>query len=154
MPPRLSLLPLIVCLSYVVLVASSSFFLAFWHGARVTSYRQPAGVAYPNAYAVSTGGKPLSQAEYLFNCAQRAHGNYLENHTSFVAALLLAGLRYPIASAIIGLGWCVSRVLFAIGYTRTDKDKGQGRLVGLGFWLCQLALFGMTAKIGYDMLMS
>lgn len=133
-------------------MATSSFWLAFWHGARVTNFRKAAGVAYPNQFAVERADRPLSTAEYVFNCAQRAHGNFLENQPSFVAAVLLAGLQYPLASAVIGAVWGFCRILFAIGYTRTDKKNGSGRLIGLGFWLCQMALFGMAGKVGFDMI--
>lgn len=89
---------------------------------------------------------------YLFNCAQRAHGNFLENHSMFIAALLVAGLRYPVTSSVMGVGWIVSRIAYAVGYTRADRDDGKGRLIGAPFWLFQLGLFGMVGWSGYQML--
>lgn len=118
---------------------------------RVGPFRKAAGVPYPQPYAAFDS---KSQEAYLFNCAQRAHGNFMENQTSFLAAMMISGLRYPVASAVLGAGWLVSRVIYAVGYTKKDGKDGKGRLAGAGFWLCQFALFGMTGKIGWDVLMS
>lgn len=78
--------------------------------------------------------------------------NYLENETSFIASLLVAGLRFPIASTVLGAGWIVSRILYAVGYTRADKEAGKGRLIGLPFWLFQLGLYGLVGYSGVKML--
>lgn len=89
---------------------------------------------------------------YLFNCAQRAHYNFVENYITFLPAMLIAGLRYPVPAAIAGGLWSVFRVLYAVGYTRKDKDNGSGRLVGSAFWLVQFALYGMVGYAGYSLL--
>lgn len=128
-----------------------------WQGVRVSGFRKPAGIRYPKAYAdsgdLAAATPEKKQAQYLFNCAQRAHANYLENQPSLVAALLISGLYYPLVSAALGAGWTVSRVMYAIGYTRKDKTDGSGRLVGMGFWLFQLGLYGLSAWCGIKMLM-
>lgn len=72
---------------------------------------------------------------------------------SFTIALLIAGLKQPVAASIMGAGWLVSRVVYAIGYTDPKRDDGKGRLYGAPFWLFQLGLFGMTAWNGIQMLM-
>ncbi|KAK8202115.1 hypothetical protein M8818_005641 [Zalaria obscura] len=142
---------------YVVVTAASTFFLGMWHGIRVGGFRKAAGVGYPCPYAdsaqMSAADADKKHSMYLFNCAQRAHGNYLENQASFLAALLIAGLRYPVASSILGVGWMLGRVAYAVGYTAKDKDNGKGRLIGSHFWLCQLALFGMAATVGVKMIL-
>jgi glutathione S-transferase len=118
---------------------------------RVGPIRKKAGVPYPQAYATPDN---KSKEAYIFNCAQRAHGNFLENETSFLAAMMISGLKYPTASALLGVGWLINRVIYAVGYTRQDKEGGKGRLAGAGFWLCQFALYGMTGKVGWDVLMN
>lgn len=144
--------------SYVLLTAASTFFLGFWHGGRCGVFRKAAGptVTYPTPYADSAHMAAASSPEqkkalYLFNCAQRAHGNYLENHPSVLAAMLISGLRYPVASALMGVGWSVCRVLYAIGYTKADRNDGKGRLVGAPMWLFQLGLYGLTGFVGYKL---
>jgi glutathione S-transferase len=79
-------------------------------------------------------------------------GNFLENAPFFTIALLIAGLQWPIASTVMGAGWLASRIAYAVGYTRADKDNGSGRLIGSGFWLFQLGLFGMVGSMGGRML--
>jgi glutathione S-transferase len=78
--------------------------------------------------------------------------NYLENETSFIASLLVAGLKFPVAASVLGAGWIVSRILYAVGYTRADKEAGKGRLIGLPFWLFQLGLYGLVMYSGIKML--
>ncbi|KAI9856069.1 MAG: hypothetical protein M1813_009289 [Trichoglossum hirsutum] len=142
---------------YVLLTATSSFFLSMWHGMRVIRFRKAAGIPIPHAYAsqqdISAAPSPQKKHDmYLFNCAQRAHANLLENQGSFTAALLIAGLRYPLAATGTGLFWCVSRALYAVGYTRKDRERGRGRVMGSGFWLAQLALIIMSGMAGYGMI--
>ncbi|KAK4546579.1 hypothetical protein LTR36_001796 [Oleoguttula mirabilis] len=142
---------------YVVIATAGTFFLSFWHGARIGSFRKAAGIGYPKAYAdssdLSTAEPEKKKAMYLFNCAQRAHSNYLENQPSFSIAMLVAGIQYPIATSVMGAGWLVSRVIYAVGYTREDKTKGEGRLYGAPFWLFQLGVFGLTAWTGIKMVL-
>ena len=70
-----------------------------------------------------------------------------------MAAMLVAGLTYPIAVTVMGVGWMICRVLYAVGYTRADKENGSGRAIGTPFWLFQLGLFGLTAWTGVKMAM-
>ena len=98
---------------------------------------------------LSSATAEKKHALYLWNCAQRAHGNFLENHTPVVVALLISGLLYPVTSALLGVGWSVSRVAYAVGYTQTQRSDGKGRLIGAPMWLFQLGLFGLTAVVGY-----
>lgn len=145
--------------SYVLAAATGSFFLAVWHGLRVGSFRKPAKIPYPNAYASaetisSCDDEKRKQAMYLFNCAQRAHYNFLENYVAALPAMLIGGLGYPRAAAGLGLVWCISRVLYAIGYTDPKKEMGKGRYRGILFFVAQTGLFGLVGKMGYDLLMS
>jgi glutathione S-transferase len=142
-------------------VTASSYLVCVWHGARVVGFRKPAGISYPNAYASSeaiAAAKPeKKQAMYLFNCAQRAHQNFLENYPIALTGMLLSGLRYPIAAAATGAVWTASRLFYAIGYTDKTKEGGKGRYnggIGSLFWACQLAFTGMVAKAGFDLVMA
>ena len=82
-----------------------------------------------------------------------AHYNFLENLPFVVPSLLISGLRYPLTAAGMGVGWMVCRLIYAIGYTRSDKSDGKGRLVGSGFWLFQLGLMGMMGWTGIKMVL-
>lgn len=52
----------------------------------------------------------------------------------------------------MGAGWIASRIAYAVGYTRADKEDGKGRLIGAPFWLFQLGLYGLVAYSGVKML--
>lgn len=114
-------------------------------------------VKQPKAYADSSdfaaADPETKKALYLFNCAQRAHGNYIENHPSTVIALLIAGLRYPKLSSMLGVGWMIGRVIFTLGYCRPDKENGAGRVPGFVIQFpMQITLWGLAAWTGISML--
>ncbi|KAK4942922.1 hypothetical protein LTR66_012627 [Elasticomyces elasticus] len=130
--------------------------IAQWHSIRVGPFRKAAQIPYPQLYATPSQFASATSAEqklnmYLFNCAQRSHGNFIENQPSFLAALLIAGLRYPVASSVLGAVWSLSRIVYAVGYTKKDGKDGAGRLLGSPFWLAQMALYGMAGLVGWKM---
>ncbi|KAK7710001.1 hypothetical protein SLS57_008498 [Botryosphaeria dothidea] len=142
---------------YVLLAATGSLFVGTWLGVRVGSFRKAAGVPYPHQYATQerveqTADAQRSQALHLFNCAQRGHYNFLENHTSFLFALLVAGLRRPVPAAIMGGLWSVGRIMYAVGYTSPGKQNGKGRLIGSWANIIQLVLMGMVGWDAYQLL--
>jgi len=47
----------------------------------------------------------------------------------------------------------INRVIYALGYTREDKTKGEGRLAGSGYALCQLGLWGLMVWTGVKMVL-
>ncbi|ROW15428.1 hypothetical protein VPNG_02306 [Cytospora leucostoma] len=119
--------PLTSSKSYVLLAATSTFFVNFWHTMKTVKARKASGVPYPNAYAPAseaTEGTP----SFKLNCAQRAHSNFIENLTPFLATLFIAGVRYPIPAASLGFGWLAFRVVYTIGYL--SKAGPKGRRVG------------------------
>jgi glutathione S-transferase len=87
-----------------------------------------------------------------FNCAQRAHANYIENQPSMLGALMLAGIKFPLTAAVMGLGWSVCRYLYMVGYC-SDAEGGKGRYRGIAYMLFQLGLFGLAAWNGVTMIM-
>ena len=125
----------------------------------MSAFRKISGIEYPNAYATpeqiaTAPSVEKKRAMYVFNCAQRAHYNFLENYPQVLAALLIAGLKYPRTSATLGAVWCVCRVVYALGYTRSGNKEQSGRYAGAGAWTAQFTLFGLAGKIGYDLLMA
>lgn len=159
LPPPTANVPLTTSASpsYVLLAATGSLVVNFWLGTRVGSFRRAAQVPYPHQYATqeqieATADEKRKQALHLFNCAQRGHYNFLENHTSFLFSMLVVGLRKPVAAAVMGGLWSVGRIMYAIGYTRPNTKNGMGRLVGAWASLIQFALIGMAGWEGYKML--
>ncbi|CAH0044209.1 unnamed protein product [Clonostachys solani] len=111
----------------VLAVASSSFLVNAMHMLTTSRFRKASGVLYPVSYASEEQAAKNKNA-YKFNCAQRAHANFTENHTSFLGALLISGLRFPLVAAGLGAAWVFGRVVYLLGYT---SDKGpKGRNIG------------------------
>ncbi len=71
---------------------------------------------YPDSNDYASAAPEKKHEIYLYSCAQRAHGNWLENHPSTAIAMLVAGLRWPIATSVMGVGWTISRIVYALGY--------------------------------------
>ena len=69
----------------------------------VVKYRKAAKVPYPNAYASAAEAKE-NKDKYLFNCAQRAHANFIEHHPQFLVGLLVGGIRCECAYLLGGGG--------------------------------------------------
>lgn len=131
-------------ISYVVLAAVSTFVVNILHSINTGVARKAAKVPYPAAYAPSSR---TDAAAHKFNCAQRSHANFSENQPTALASLLLAGLRFPLAAAALGLGWSVSRYFYMTGYSRGDEG-GKGRYQGMYFCGFQVLLIGLAGANG------
>ena len=83
---------LLILGSYVLSVASLSTVVAGWHSMNTVKFRKQSKVGYPNAYVTDAEAKE-SKDKYLFNCAQRAHANYLEKQPQVLVGLLIGGVR-------------------------------------------------------------
>lgn len=145
--------------SYVLATLALTMFSSTWHGMRIGRFRKAAGpvVTYPTPYADSTilsnaKGDDAKLALHRFNCAQRAHGNFLENSTTAMLGMLVAGVKYPISTAVLGLGWNLARIAYATGYTNSPLGSGKGRLRGSSFWAFQLGLVLLTGATGASLL--
>ena len=113
--------------SFVLIAAASTFILGTIHGLNTGTYRKAAACPYPAAYAPSSR---TDRAAYQFNCAQRAHSNFIENQPSLLAALLISGTRFPLTSAVFGGVWTASRWIYMKGYTTSELKDGKGRYAG------------------------
>lgn len=84
-----------------------------------------------------------------FNSAQRAHQNFNENHVSALGAMLIAGLKWPVATAALAGVWSVNRVIYAIGYTN-GSEGGKGRYYGALWMIAHYVMVGMAGKAAWD----
>ncbi|KAJ5503006.1 hypothetical protein N7463_005880 [Penicillium fimorum] len=126
--------------------------LGFVHGSITGSFRKEAKVPYPHSYASMELCKENRKAEQ-FNCAQRAHTNFLENASQTMLFTLVAGLKYPEWAAGLGALWVFFRALFLYGYVYSNKPQGKGRMIGAFFWLVQGALWGLSVfGVGKELL--
>ncbi|THC91852.1 hypothetical protein EYZ11_008674 [Aspergillus tanneri] len=126
-------------------------FLGFIHGIITTGLRKVAKVPYPHNYATVEQCRENAKAEQ-FNCAQRAHANFLENSPHTTLSILVSGLKYPQLAAGLGVAWCVARALFLYGYVYSGKPQGRGRYIGSWFWPVQWILMGLSVfGVGRDL---
>lgn len=95
----------------------------------------------------------LKNVDGILTLIHSLTGNFGENHPSVAIAMLVVGVQYPLWATGLGVGWIISRIVYAIGYTRKDKTGGEGRLAGSAFWLCQLGLFGLMGWMGVQMVL-
>ncbi|KAI9902909.1 hypothetical protein N3K66_002261 [Trichothecium roseum] len=112
--------------AFVLATASSTFMVNYLHMFLTVKHRKASGLQYPIAYATQEQAAK-SPAAHAFNCAQRAHANFIENQPSFLGALLIYGLKNPTTAAILGATWVIGRIIYAIGYT---SGGPQGRVFG------------------------
>lgn len=73
--------------------------------------------------------------------SQSLDGNYAENHVNFLILLGVAGLRYPLYSAIAGAVYLAGRIVYAVGYCSGNPSK---RLQGSFGYLGLIACLGMS----------
>ncbi|KAI1349508.1 hypothetical protein F5Y01DRAFT_288889 [Xylaria sp. FL0043] len=123
---------------YVLAVAASTMFINTTHKTISSMARKASGIPYPISYATKEEAEKNPKA-YKFNLAQRAHANFIENYTSFLTALLIAGLRYPNQATYAGSAWVLGRFAYALGYTNFGP---QGRLLGYG--VSQIGKFALS----------
>jgi glutathione S-transferase len=81
--------------------------------------------------------------------ALRAHGNTIEQVVIFLPLLWVATLYFHgWIPALLGLIWCIGRVLYTAGYNRDAKKRGPGFLIaGIAtLALLVLAIWGVAAS--------
>lgn len=139
--------------SYVLATASASILLNYFHFFLTGGARKAAKVDYPNAYATHEDASK-DPAKFAFNCAQRAHQNFLEQLPVFMGSMLIGGLKYPVAMSALGAVWIVGRVLYGLGYKNSSHNStGQGRYKGGVALLVQVPMTGLALWTGYQLAM-
>lgn len=66
--------------------------------------------------------------------------------------MLFAGLKYPVATAVLGAGWLLFRIVYAYGYIQGQKENGSGRMYGGACWLMQAGLWALCIPTALKML--
>ncbi|OCH96439.1 membrane-associated proteins in eicosanoid and glutathione metabolism [Obba rivulosa] len=107
---------------YPVATVTSVFWLTTWQMIKVGRARKAANIPYPQVYADKAEAAASPQAQ-VFNCAQRAHQNTLENLPTVLFSTLILGLKHPVYAASLCGVWTVFRVFYTIGYSTGDPKK-------------------------------
>ncbi|KDR77511.1 hypothetical protein GALMADRAFT_245666 [Galerina marginata CBS 339.88] len=116
---------------YVGAALLSTVFLLLGQNMTVSKYRKRAGIKYPQLYAEKAEAEASNDA-MMFNCAQRAHQNTLENIPLLYVLTTLVGVKYPILSALSCATWVLSRVSYTRGYIKGGPGKRVSPLYLLG----------------------
>jgi glutathione S-transferase len=106
---------------YVVAAAASTTLANLTHFFLTSRARKAAAIPYPTTYASDDVAKP-GTAAYKFNCAQRAHANFTENHTGALTSMLVAGIAFPNAAAVLGGLFTIGRIAYAVGYVSKGPE--------------------------------
>ncbi|XP_078619802.1 glutathione S-transferase 3, mitochondrial-like isoform X3 [Branchiostoma floridae x Branchiostoma japonicum] len=127
---------------YVVFSLVATFVTYTYLGVNVGRARKKYDVKYPTMY---------SDKDQVFNCYQRAHQNMLEQLPLFLVFLLVAGVQFPVPSAIAGLVWNAGRIVYAHGYYTGDPEKRiWGGFSHMGhFALILLAIYGAVRQLNW-----
>lgn len=130
-------------------IVAPIFFMFFAQG-RVMRARKCYGISYPNLYAVAgqskkkggkaTGDKVTEAEADLFNAVQRGHQNPLEIISDLHVMSLIAGLTFPITTALCGCMWLVGRVSYAVGYNGSGGRYSGGLKLGILHFLGYMTL--------------
>ncbi|KAF8807782.1 membrane-associated proteins in eicosanoid and glutathione metabolism [Phlegmacium glaucopus] len=107
---------------YVGAALFSTVALLFGQGMVVGRYRKRAGIKYPQMYAEKAEAEASKDA-LLFNCAQRAHQNTLENIPLVFVVTTITGLQFPVYAASACALWTLSRISYTRGYVTGDPNK-------------------------------
>ncbi|GBN06489.1 Microsomal glutathione S-transferase 3 [Araneus ventricosus] len=90
-----------------------------------------------------------SDSNIVFNCIQRAHGNFLENYPQFLFLLLVGGLSHPKLSTFGGILYLLGRIVYALGYSTGDPQK---RMRGMFTHFGNLSLLYASAHFATNLL--
>ncbi|KAJ7605116.1 hypothetical protein DFH06DRAFT_261023 [Mycena polygramma] len=124
-------------ISYVAAALTSTIFLLTAQTITVTSHRTRAGIEYPKLYA-DAQEMAASPAAFVFNCAQRAHQNTVENIGMIYMMTALVATQYPVvAASALGM-WVVSRAAYTIGYVGWGPES-RNNLVNRMFFVPGMA---------------
>ncbi|TEB38948.1 membrane-associated proteins in eicosanoid and glutathione metabolism [Coprinellus micaceus] len=115
---------------YVGAAILSTAFVLLGQSQVVSFKRKKSGIQYPQMYATAEQEKDSKDA-LIFNCAQRAHQNTLENIPIVYVTTIISGLHYPVFAASACAFWSLSRVFYTRGYITGDPKKRVSAVYGL-----------------------
>ena len=99
-------------------------------------------LGYPDMGCGWYSGKLTYKQWFDFNVVQRIHMNFLEQLFFLLFLILTAGVTNPAYTVYAGIAYCLGRLIMALGYLRSPKDRRPGGILLNG---STLALFGLSA---------
>eukprot|EP01016_Furgasonia_blochmanni_P017372 TRINITY_DN2018_c0_g2_i1.p1 TRINITY_DN2018_c0_g2~~TRINITY_DN2018_c0_g2_i1.p1 ORF type:complete len:179 (+),score=30.14 TRINITY_DN2018_c0_g2_i1:102-638(+) len=103
---------------------------------------EPSYEGYPDMGNGRYSAKLSYREWWLFNNAQRAHLNFLEQLGIAVPAIILGGIYYPAQAVCLGSCYFVGRLLYSVGYM--SEGGADSREAG-----AYIAGFSLLGNIGF-----
>jgi len=132
---------------YVGAALFSTVWLLAGQAHLVGKYRKRASIQYPQLYAEKAEAAASKDA-HLFNCAQRAHQNTLENIPMVFASTIITGIHFPTYAASACALWTLSRIFYTRGYVTGDPKKRVSVMYGVGSVSILAQLLASTYIVG------
>ncbi|OCF34974.1 hypothetical protein I317_04428 [Kwoniella heveanensis CBS 569] len=117
----------------------AAFCLSGWQSSTAMKYRKAAGIKYPTLYATEAEANADPKV-YKFNCAQRAHGNTLENIPYVLALFGYISIFHPVYASANMMIWIIGRVGYTTGYC-TGNPQNRLNKLALTSYIGLLGLF-------------
>ncbi|WVW81712.1 hypothetical protein I302_103708 [Kwoniella bestiolae CBS 10118] len=119
--------------------------LAGYQSNNVMKARKEAGVKYPTLY-VSEAEANADPKKMRFNCAQRAHGNTLENIPYVLGMFGYFSLFHPKLASVFFTHWIIGRFSYTAGYSG-GNPSGRMSLLYKSSYIGLLGLFLGSAYV-------
>ncbi|KAL6959715.1 glutathione transferase [Sarracenia purpurea var. burkii] len=133
---------------YVILTIVLYCIFNIWMAFQVGGARKKYKVFYPILYALESENKDAK----LFNCVQRGHQNSLEMMPTFLALMVLGGIRHPLICTALGVLYTIGRYFYFTGYATGDPQKRLG--IGRFAFLAIFGLIFATISSGIHFLLA
>jgi len=144
----------------VIIVGVIAWIINFVFSIQVGLSRRKFGIEPPRMTETALPN-PNSESEHLVSAAagetpeeyrryQRVHLNNVENSAFFYGLLILAGIGYPFAAFLAGLWYQIFRVVGAIGYYYSAKERRWGAFFHIG----EIVLAALAFTTAIKLLMS
>ncbi|WWC85738.1 uncharacterized protein L201_000604 [Kwoniella dendrophila CBS 6074] len=117
----------------------AAFALNGYQQHNVMNARKAAGVKYPVLY-VSEAEANADPKKMRYNCAQRAHGNTLENIPYVLGLFGFLSLWHPKLATIFFSHWIIGRFSYTAGYS-TGNPSGRMSFIYKSQYISLLGLF-------------
>ncbi|WRT63635.1 uncharacterized protein IL334_000558 [Kwoniella shivajii] len=123
----------------------AAFALNAYQSTNVMKARKAAGVKYPTLY-VTEAEANADPKKMAFNCAQRAHGNTLENIPYILGVFAFLSLYHPKIASGLFAHWIIGRFSYTAGYS-TGNPSGRMSFIYKTSYIGLIGLFFGSAYV-------
>lgn len=135
-------------------VGAATYWVNLFNAGVVSKHRKLSGIKYPNFMADKATAE-ANPAAHKFNCAQRAHANFLEGLPTFLFGLIYSGLYYPRVASALGLIELIGRIFYTRGYLSGNpvkRARGIALLHPIGYYGLMMFTTYLVGSQVYDLI--